>query len=194
MKPILTQQDYKEAARLLGCEVAAITAVAEVESAGAGFLANDTPKILFERHKFHQLTAGKYDTAYPDISNSIPGGHGKISDQHRRLQRAAAQDRQAALMAVSWGKFQVLGLNFKLAGFATLPLFINAMYTGEPAHLMAFCNFVKNTGLLAALQRRDWPAFAYIYNGPAYKKNRYDSRMAAAYKIFIKSSFYFYYL
>lgn len=34
----LTEQDYKDAAGLLGVDVAAIKAVTEVESAGSGFL------------------------------------------------------------------------------------------------------------------------------------------------------------
>ena len=33
----------------------------------------------------------------------------------------------------------------------------------------------------AALQRRDWAAFAKGYNGTAYRENRYDERLAAAY-------------
>ncbi|WP_300599395.1 N-acetylmuramidase family protein [Niabella sp.] len=186
MKPILTEQDYQGAARLLGCAVAAIKAVAEVESAGTGFLCNDEPKILFERHTFHRLTAGRFDAQYPDISNPVAGGYGNPGEQHKRLKRAAALDHQAALMATSWGKFQILGLNFKLAGFAGLQLFVNAMYTSEPAHLLAFCNFIRNTGLLAALRAQNWPAFGKGYNGPQYKKNRYDLKMKAAYERYSK--------
>lgn len=185
MKPVLTEKDYQDAARLLGCEVAAIKAVAEVESAGGGFLADGQPKILFERHYFHKLTGGKYSAKYPDISNPSPGGYGKESQQHDKLARAAALDRNAALQSASWGKFQIMGANFKLAGFATLQLFINAMYESEAAHLMAFCNFIKNTGLLPALKAKNWAAFARGYNGSGYAKNRYDEKMAAAYKRYL---------
>ncbi|WP_262919099.1 N-acetylmuramidase family protein [Niabella hibiscisoli] len=51
-KPILTEKDFQDAARQLNCEVAAIKAVAEVESKGDGFLPTGEPKILFERHIF----------------------------------------------------------------------------------------------------------------------------------------------
>ncbi|WP_018629171.1 N-acetylmuramidase family protein [Niabella aurantiaca] len=184
MKSILTDKDYQDAARILGVEVAAIKAVAQVESAGAGFLPDGQPKILFERHYFHRLTGGKYDKVGPDISGPYktgsygPGGQ----HQHDRLEKAAALDRDAALQSASYGKFQIMGSNFKLAGFATLQLFINAMYSGEPAHLMAFCNFIRNTGLLPALKAKNWAAFARGYNGTGYAKNRYDEKMAAAYR------------
>lgn len=182
MKPTLTDKDYQDAARLLQCEVAAIKSVAEVESAGSGFLPNDEPKILFERHYFHRLTGGYFDKQFPDISNPVPGGYGKYTDQHKRLAKASVLAREAALQSASWGKFQIMGANFKKAGFATLQLFINAMYSGEPAQLMAFCNFIRNTGLLPALQRKDWKVFARGYNGPGYAKNQYDQKMAAAYR------------
>lgn len=64
----LKEQDYINASKELGCEVAAIKAVAEVESAGSGFLSDGQPKILFERHYFSRLTGGKFDKSYPDIS------------------------------------------------------------------------------------------------------------------------------
>jgi len=30
--------------------------------------------------------------------------------------------------------------------------------------------------MLAALQKKDWKAFARLYNGPAYAQNRYDEK------------------
>ena len=44
---MLNEDDYKEAAELLRCDIPAIKAVAEVESSGAGFLCDGRPKILF---------------------------------------------------------------------------------------------------------------------------------------------------
>ena len=59
MKPTLTEKDYRDAAFQLGCEVAAIKAVAYTETAGAGFDSQDQPTILFERHIFSRLTGGR---------------------------------------------------------------------------------------------------------------------------------------
>ena len=61
-KTALTAAAFQLAANALGCEVAAIKAVAEVEAAGVGFHASGEPKILFERHWFSRLTKGRYDT------------------------------------------------------------------------------------------------------------------------------------
>lgn len=70
MKNKLTENDYEQAAEALGCEVAVIKAVAEVESNGSGFNANGTPKTLFEGHWFHKLTKGRHTgiTKYTSIS------------------------------------------------------------------------------------------------------------------------------
>jgi hypothetical protein len=71
MKAKLTEQDFLEASKLLNCNIALIKAVTQVESGGFGFLADDRPKILFEAHYFHNLTKGKYDKKYPNISYPV---------------------------------------------------------------------------------------------------------------------------
>lgn len=182
MKPKLTEQDYVKAARKLNCEVAAIKAVAEVESRSSGFLDTDEPVILFERHKFSQFTKGLFDSSHPGISNPEPGGYGALSKQHKRLQEAVALDRNAALMSASWGKFQIMGFNFTLAGFNSLQHFVTAMYTSEAEHLKAFVNYLDNTFLDEVLRKKDWKEFARRYNGKTYYKNKYDQKLKAAYK------------
>ena len=54
----LTDADFARAAEALNVEVAAIRAVAEVEAAGAGFIADGRPAVLYEPHVFHRLTKG----------------------------------------------------------------------------------------------------------------------------------------
>lgn len=184
MKNKLTEQDFKDAAALLGCEVACVKAVSHVESKGDGFLDTGEPTILFERHQFAKRTGDKYNKTHPNISNRKAGGYGKVSAQHGRLAVAVTLDRTAALMSASWGKFQVMGFNFALAGYNTLQAFITAMYKGEREHLMAFVNYVKNTGLSDELRRKDWVDFARLYNGADYKKNNYDTKLASAYNKF----------
>ncbi len=41
--------------------------------------------------------------------------------------------------------------------------------------------FIEKAGLKEALQKRDWRNFARRYNGPAFARNQYDCRMAAAF-------------
>lgn len=183
MKPTLTHADYVAAAAALGCEVAAIKAVAEVEAAGVGFHATGEPKILFERHWFSRLTNGRYDAMAPDISDPKAGGYKGGLAEHERLSRAAKLDRNAALQSASWGKFQIMGFNYKRAGFADLQAFINAMFASERRQLDAFVAFIKaDLRLVASLQGRNFTRFASIYNGPGYARNKYDQKMYAAYR------------
>ena len=179
----LTEADYRAAADSLGCEVAAVKAVAEVESAGAGFLRSGEPKILFEAHVFDRLTQGRYRKSHPNISSAkwdrslYVGGQG----EHRRLQEAVALDREAALQSASWGRFQVMGFNWKVCGYGSLQSFINDMYRSESGHLRAFVGFVRSLGLAKYLRSKDWAGFARGYNGPGYAANSYDVKIAAAY-------------
>ncbi|MFV0606637.1 MAG: N-acetylmuramidase family protein [Niabella sp.] len=187
-KPTLTHQDFIDAAALLNCSVAAIQAVAEVESSGAGFLDTGEPKILFERHIFSSRTNRLYDNTNPGVSNRIAGGYGKYNAQHKRLQEAVVLDRNAALMSASWGKFQIMGFNYALAGFNSLQEFVNAMFRSERDHLIAFIHYIKNVFLDDELREMRWADFARKYNGPAYQKNKYDTKLAAAYSKFAGSS------
>jgi hypothetical protein len=178
----LSDADYSSAATSLGVEIAAIKAVAEVETSGKAFDESGRPRILFERHYFHRLTSGKYSAKHPDISNATAGGYGKFSAQYGKLKQAFKLDPDAALSSASWGRFQIMGDNFRAAGFTSVKAFVIAMTTAESEHLKAFTSFVaSNKAMLAALRKKDWAAFAAAYNGPGYKKNNYDTKMEAAY-------------
>lgn len=183
-KPRLNLADYTWAAQKLGVSVAHIRAVAELESRGRGFLPTGEPVILFERHVFRNFTNGFYSKQYPEISGA-PGGYGAGGqNQHRKLALAASLNRDAALQSASWGVFQVMGFNWKLCGYESLQHFINAMYRSERDHLDACIRFIQGAGLVPALKNKDWARFARGYNGPGYAKNKYDTKLAAAYKKF----------
>ena len=180
---LLTDEDYRRAAATLGCEVAAIRAVADVESGGrTGFLSDGRPEILFESHVFSKLTGGEHDAAHPDISTArwtrnYVGGAG----EHNRLGRAMQLDREAALKSASWGKFQILGMNYSRAGSRTVNEFVEAQKQSEKEHLDAFVNFILSHDLSDELRDRRWADFARTYNGPRYAENRFDQKMAEAY-------------
>lgn len=176
----LTENDFIEASKALNCEIACVKAVAEVESNGGGFLPSDEPKILFEGHVFYELTKGKFGVSNVSYPKWISTYYNQ--DQHERLAKAAALDRNAALQSASWGKFQVMGKNWKSLGYLSLQQFINAMYESEGKQLEAFVRFVKVNKLDDELRRKDWAGFARGYNGPGYAKNKYDLKMATAYK------------
>ncbi|HET9628718.1 MAG TPA: N-acetylmuramidase domain-containing protein [Novosphingobium sp.] len=179
----LAPSDFARAAAALGCSIAAVRAVVEVESKG-GFLPDARPRILFERHKFSAFTAHAYDTTHPAISARQPGGYLGGAREYDRLDEALALDREAALKSASWGAFQIMGFNHAAAGHADVESFVAAMVSGHAAQLDAYVAFVRAAGLAPALVAQDWPAFARGYNGPAYARFAYDTKIAAAFARF----------
>ena len=183
-KPTLTETDYAWAANELKCEIASIKAVAEVESGVSGFLKTGEPAILFERHWFHRLlrNSKKQIPNDPDIASMKSGGYKGGILEHHRLQKAVKYDREIAIQAASWGKFQIMGFHWKGLGYKSVQEFVNAMYKSESDHLDAFVRFIKaDSRLLKAIREKDWASFANAYNGPAYHKNQYDIKMRNAY-------------
>lgn len=182
--------DYQRAAGIIGCSVYAVQAVATVESNGDGMLPDGRPKILFERHVMYQRYKASVGQAQADIAvlkwptvvNPKPGGYSSGSIEHDRLGLAAAINRNCALESCSWGAFQIMGYHWKTLGYLSLQDFVNSMYQGESAQLDAFIRFIMaDQTLVSALRDKNWAKFARRYNGPAYSKNRYDEKMAAAY-------------
>ena len=188
MSKLLTEQNFKESANLLSVEVAAIKAVAEVESAGDGFFADGRPKILFEAHIFGSQTKHKYTDSHPNISSRkwnktlYKGG----VKEYDRLNEAIALDKDAALKSASWGKFQVMGFNHKICGWDDVQSFVDDMYKNEGEHLKAFVGFIRSNKLEKYLQVKDWAKFAKAYNGPAYAQNQYDVKMKESYEKYAK--------
>lgn len=187
----LTVKDFQDAATALGCDVAAIQAVCEVEAPRGGFNPDGTPVTLFEGHKFYKYTDGLFAADVPDLcyQSWTKVHYGKTWQQEQdRLKRAMALDREAALMSASWGKFQIMGFNYKSAGFNSVEDFVDAMHKSEREQLMAFIAFVRNDGAAVYLRSRDWVSFAKKYNGAGYAENQYDKKIAAAYAKFATES------
>lgn len=181
----LSDADYGRAAAALGAEIAAVQAVAAVETAGNAFDDRGRPRILFERHYFHRLTGGRFDAAHAAISDPTAGGYGKFSEQYGKLREAYGLDADAALRSASWGRFQIMGDNCRAAGHASVREFVVALTQAEAAHLDAFVAFVCSDRTMAeALRKKDWATFARRYNGPGYAKNDYDGKLKRAYERF----------
>lgn len=194
MSVALMENDFVSASQFLKCSVAAIKAVAEVESSGSGFLSDGRIKVLFEGHQFYKFTKGKFAASNPTICypkwTTQFYTKGKTADirgdgELKRLEEAMALDRTAALLSASYGKFQVMGFNFAICGFVSVEDFYKAMQQSEAEQLNAFCNYIKGNCLDDELRNKDWAKLACRYNGPEYRKNRYDEKLAAAYLKYI---------
>ena len=173
----LTPQDYAEAARDLGIEPEIIQAFAEQESPRGAFQQDGQPTILFERHKMYRhlkkdgLDAQALTRDYPEIVNTKSGGYGKYAAQYDKLNRARALDESAALQSASWGRFQIMGENYRLL-YKTPQDMEKAMRLSEKEQLAFFVAFVRksnNGRLLRALKNHQWERAVTYYNGANWR-------------------------
>lgn len=191
----LTDEDFRLIAQLLDCEPAALKAVQEVETGGrGGFFAPGKPAILFEGHIFWSqlkkrgIDPAKYAAANGNIlypkweKGHYKGGLG----EYDRLEQARKIHREAADASASWGMFQIMGFNFAACGEKSVESFVAAMCESERKQLILSGRFIRQGGMLPALQNRNWADFAKRYNGPAYAQNKYDEKLAKAYAKYAK--------
>lgn len=186
----LSEADLIKAADRLGVQLAAIKAVNEVESRGRGFLDDGRPVILYERHIAYRLAA-EADLApelfwqrSPNVLNPKRGGYAGGTAEWSRLAGALqVLPAEVAYGACSWGQYQVMGYHWETLGYASIEAFVAEMKKSEAAQLEAFCRFIESEPpILKALKSRKWADFARLYNGPDYKANLYDIKLASAFE------------
>jgi len=189
----LSKADIIAEANDLNIEPAALKAVIDVEAAGEGFDKQGRPTILFEPHIFwDELGKIHYYTKRTELAKKHKGLLSQKWDKslyriggssHDKLKIGADLHWEAAHKSASWGLGQIMGFNAQKIGYATLKDFIDDMYESEAKQLKAMGMFLKANGLISKLQRHDWAGFARGYNGSAYAKNQYDTKLAAAYNL-----------
>ena len=172
-----------------GVEASALLAVAEVESGGRAFALvgeRREPLIRFEGHYFDRRLSGAtreraraQGLASPK-AGGVPNPRGQ-ADRWALVERAAGIDRDAAWESVSWGLGQVMGAHWAWLGYPSVAAMVAEARSGVEGQTRQMLRFIGKAGLSEALRRRDWAAFARGYNGPAYRRNAYDTRLAAAY-------------
>lgn len=175
--------DYQSAADQIGVEVAAVKAIAEVESSGRGFQ-NGRPIIRLEAHYFGKLTGYRFNDSHPHIScrkwtpSLAARNQGEAWQQ---FEEAAALDESAAIQATSWGWPQTMGFHWKSLGFESPQAFREAANT-EDGQLDIFLRFIQaNPAIYDALKRHDWYTFALHYNGRG-QVDYYAGKIAEAYE------------
>lgn len=188
----LQSQDYAAAAQEIAVLTSTIRTVCQVETSGSGFLPDGRCIILFERHIFlQQLQKVMPQTQInslmakgnSDIINATPGGYVGGAGEYPRFNRAFAINSDAAMMACSWGLFQIMGEHYDWAGYSDVVAFVNDMRVSEDKHIQAFLGFVKNTSngqMVKLLQTKDWLNFARQYNGSSEANTNppYHTRLA----------------
>lgn len=186
----LSAADFQAAATSLGVEVAAIRAIASVESGGrSGFGPGGRPVLRYELHIFEGGTHGAYHKTHPHLSqHSLSAGkpyhHGGQVNEYSLLHGAMILRNRhlTAWESASWGMFQVMGSNH--SGYSSVADFVTAMYQSEANQMKSFLAFCRDNGLVHALKTHNWAHFARGYNGSNYAANHYDANIAAAYARF----------
>jgi hypothetical protein len=186
---MITEKNFIDAAKLLGCSVPAIRAVTVVESGGIGFFSSGKIILKFEGHVFHLYTKGKYDQSHPTLS--YPKWTEKYSafgeKAYDRFNQAFKLDARAAMLSTSWGMFQIMGENYSQCGFRTVNDFVDSLKAGDGAHLTAFCKYIISRKMEKYLANLEEYAddFAYRYNGALYNKHDYDGQIRREYRKFL---------
>lgn len=188
-------QDIEAVARDLKIEPAALAAVAHVESGLKTHAMVDgrpEPLIRFEGHYFDRRLAGaKQELARRQgLASPRAGAVANPASQAARwrlLARAAAIDRQAAHESVSWGIGQVMGAHWAWLGYADVEALVAEARSGVRGQLRLMARYIDRAGLAPALRAKDWAGFARGYNGPGFRANDYDGKLARAYATYAAS-------
>lgn len=175
---------------------AMVFALLSCESAEYGFLPNSRAKILYERHIFYRYYSRKHGVAkadalatqYPNICNKQTRGYLGGEREWSRLEQAMKIDPEIALMSASFGLGQIMGFNFKVVGCGDIYEFFRKVMRSEYEQFDLMLSFILNSspGMKKAMQSLNFKKVAEIYNGPAYARNKYDTKLTGFYSTFVK--------
>lgn len=182
----LTDADFQIVADELGIEPAVIKAVVAVEAGPQmkGFFAPGIPVINFDPSMF-AIYKNKAHNKVGNKSATVPAGlTGYALKEWTQLTNARKINAQGADMGTFWGMFQIGGFNYKICGCESVEEYVRKISDSEFEQLEIFAVFIKNTGMLEYLKKKDWAGFSRRYNGSGYAKRGYHTKMANAYKKF----------
>lgn len=181
----LTNEDFKRVAEELGVEVAAIKAVVKIEAGPKleGFWAPGVPVVNYAKSLFDKYNGKTKGRKLKDAK--VPSGlTGYALKEWTSLTNARKINADAADMGTYWGMFQIGGFNYKLCGCESVEEMVAKVCESEFSQLEMFAVFIRNSGMLESLKKKDWTTFARKYNGPSYAKRGYHTRMAKEYANF----------
>lgn len=202
MNTKITDREIEAIANYFGILPKLVKTVYSVESSGSGFdPKTGLIKIQFEPHVFHaQLRKRGFCTslfkfsirkrAYYKVTVSSPDGKQASvtntvdvqSEEWKSLDQAIDIHEESALLSTSWGLGQIMGYNFKQAGFASVIEMVTAFKKSEHEQLLGMMKFIFASPKMAkALITRDWRVFARYYNGPLYEEFGYHKKLESTY-------------
>lgn len=188
----------------LGLDPRVVRAVMQAESGQRPFGPDGRVVLRFEPHVFARLTAqkalglSKRPTAAQVAAAGkvvLNPGMAHINDGRSRtggqaaewetFNRALALDSDAAIQSTSFGLGQIMGFNYRLAGYSSPRAMYEAFASSGTEQVMGMLRMIASVSTqLNALRNKDYPTFVASYNGAAVgtpKNLGYVNRMQAAY-------------
>lgn len=185
------QQIVADAAYRLGIPRAFALGVVDKESAGRAFWSVKgvkLPSIRIEGHYFYKYLPKdkRADAVRLGLASPKAGvvkNPGTMSARYAMLDRMAEIDIEAAYKSISIGIGQVMGTWAQRLGYNSVVYAVSMFQSACVSfdnQVLQFLSFIAtDKQCLKAAQDYDFKTFARIYNGPNYKKNNYDTELAA---------------
>ena len=171
-KKIIKQEKLKIKVKYMG-------GAALQESIGAGFLGNHRLNIRMETHIFSERTKDKY-------KNYIRRKNGKRqyrekenmkwktidadnqNQNYKAFNIAKNLNKKGGYESISMGMFQIMGFNYKPAGYGSAKNMFNDYKKGIKKQVLSYAKFLRNYSggkLLKCLRNNNIAGYAKIYNG-----------------------------
>lgn len=139
-------------------------ALIEVESSGSGFGKDGRVLLQFEPNVFSKRTGIPKDKL-----NKWIWDENAVDVQSREwlaFEDASKLNPIAAMESTSWGLPQIMGFNFKLAGYLNVESMVKAFKESEYNQIAGLINFIhSNKTLKDALISSDYEKVSELYNG-----------------------------
>lgn len=150
-----------------------LKAILVTESSNTGFDPKTGKiKIQFEAWHYQEMTKKRIDN-----------GVEVQSKEWAAFEQASALNRDAALLCTSWGLGQIMGFNFKKAGYDSVQEMVNEFQLSEFFQLQGMLTFIKNDPTMYnAIRTKNFRQFFSKYNGPKWEQFGYGVRFSEAYK------------
>lgn len=135
----------------------------------------------FEKHHFSKYLPDAKTRARARGLNLItkswkPGQKGG----NQTFNTAFNLDQHATLMASSFGLSQIMGFNYKAAGFESVEAMVEYMRRSEAHQLDVTMRLMRKWGLIREMQEGDYAGMARIWNGKYYYKHGYHTKLQRA--------------
>jgi hypothetical protein len=180
-------------AKRLGIELTFAKAIMQVESGGKWFSSDNRIIIRMEPHVFNSQSNTDVGS-WRNKGKGKDGGEDKINDRkiagvsceggskgdYACFEKAKTINEVAAYNSISMGAGQIMGFNSKIAGYDSAQEMFTAFQSSAGNQAKSMFRLIEsNPKLLAAVQGKDFAAFARIYNGDS--TGRYAGKLKDAY-------------